>query len=88
MGNLLVDFLALFGRYHLDELGRYACPKLVCPYLGAGCHHTACSNDGSFAYLGIVEQYAPHADEGIVVHLCTMDGDVVAHRDVVANLYS
>ena len=81
---LAVDFLCLRRVGLLDELGRHAAPNLVLAYLCALQHKCSGSHNSAFAHMHAVEQCATHADESIVVNVGTVDGNVVAHGDVVA----
>ena len=85
VGNLLVQLLALFDGNLLDELGGDTGPEGAGLDDRAAQHQGAGSHDGAFAHHGIVEHGGSHADEGTVLDGGSMDGDVVAHRYVVAD---
>lgn len=83
-GYLDVDFAGLCRVNHLYEFGGGAGPEFVGADFGVFEYDGTGGDDGAFAYDGVVHHHGTHADEGQVVDVGAMDGDIVADGDVIA----
>ena len=87
LGYLLVDLFCLFWVHLLYELGRYAGVDASRLDDGLAQYDRTGSDDRSFTDHGMIEDNRSHSDQGTVAYLSPVYGNVVSHRNVIANLY-
>ena len=82
-----VQFLGLFWIHLLDELGRHPTPHFTITHLRTFQHQGTCSNNGTFAYDGIIEHRRTHPNQCPTFHDATMQGHIVSDGHIIPNLY-